>query len=212
MNKFAIAAAFAVLAPAASFAGTYDALCGGARCSILIDEQGIHSPTQHIPSGRVTKWTQAGSSSTDIATGLATTVVFGPLGLLGFAAQNHDYNFVVNGFDEDGKKASIQFQFINKKPVPQVAADLSNFTGLGVNQVRTEEEILANEKSKGNLVAMGTRLGDGLKKQVVAQAAKPCWGEYLNSNPAMGVWANANPTLAEAQRVKSGYDLCKAGA
>ncbi|AHF62988.1 hypothetical protein Syncc8109_0601 [Synechococcus sp. WH 8109] len=42
-----------------------------------------------------------------VGTGVATTILFDPLGLLGFMAKNHDFNFIVNGYDNNGKKTTL---------------------------------------------------------------------------------------------------------
>ena len=89
-----------------------------------------------------------GSSQTDVTTGVITTIVFGLPGLAGFAAKNHDYNFSVSGYDEDGRKASLSFRFINDKPAKRLASALPGYVGLGMNQRRTLDEIVALEKGE----------------------------------------------------------------
>lgn len=206
------------LQPFAAFAGNYQALCGGTACTVSISPEQITSPSGTIPVSRVTSWNGGGSSQTDVTTGVVTTFIFGLPGLLGFNAKKHDYNFTVAGFDTEGRKTAIQFQFINDAPAKQVMAELPVVTGLGMNQQRTEDEIAAIERGERSLVASSTSLGQsktsslgrlGETKQV---ATKPCWDEYLKTNTALGTWAKANPGLAEAQRVRGGFDICKPAA
>ena len=85
------------LAPAAALAGSYEALCGGTKCTIQVSPQGIDSPQGSIPASRVSYWSVNGESSTSVGTGVATTILFGGIGLLGFLAKNHDFDFTVDG-------------------------------------------------------------------------------------------------------------------
>ena len=90
-----------------AFAGNYNAICGGMKCNIYVSPEVITSPYGSIPTARVTNWGGGGDSSTSVGTGVATTIFLGPLGLLGFLAKKHDYNFLINGYDEEGKKTSM---------------------------------------------------------------------------------------------------------
>jgi hypothetical protein len=90
-------------------AGQYEALCGGVKCTITVSASGISSPFGTIPPKRVTYWGNSGESKTSVETGVATTVLFGGIGLLGFLAKNHQYSFTVNGFDASGRNVSMQF-------------------------------------------------------------------------------------------------------
>ena len=129
-------------------AGSYKALCGGMKCNIFISPEVITSPYGSIPTARVTNWGGGGDSSTSVGTGVATTIFLGPIGLLGFLAKKHDYNFLINGYDEDGKKTSMQFSFKNDKPAKRLINELQMVTELGMGQKRTAEEI-RNRESKG---------------------------------------------------------------
>ena len=173
-----------------------------------------------------------GNSETDVALGAVTTFVFGLPGLLGFGAKKHDYNVSISGYDENGKKANISFQFINDKPAKRIASQLPSITGLGINQSRTLEEIVAYEQGRrpetelGRVASQPSGLNNtGIggpsmptaqirpqqklgKVGELAQASQPenCWSAYLNTNPGMKVWAEANPSLAEKQ--KANYAAC----
>ena len=215
------------LSPVSALAARYDALCGGAGCSIGVTAEGISAQGTTIPAHRVTSWSMGGNSETDVTTGVITTFVFGLPGLLGFGAKKHDYNFNVSGYDENGKKTHISFQFINDKPVRRLAAQLPGITGLGVNQNRTLEEIVAFEEGKaqpqtqlgrvasaepsglGRLGIGGPSLPDNkLSLGRVGEVATPknCWSTYLSDNPAMAQWAEANPALAEQNKKR--FDAC----
>ncbi len=129
-----------------ALAGSYNALCGGMKCNIYISPEIITSPYGSIPTARVTNWGGGGDSSTSVGTGVATTIFLGPIGLLGFLAKKHDYNFLINGYDEDGKKTSIQFSFKNDKPAKRLINELQMVTELGMGQKRTAKEIRNHEK------------------------------------------------------------------
>ena len=128
-----------------AIAGSYNALCGGMKCNIHISPEVITSPYGSIPTARVTNWGGGGDSSISVGTGIATTIFLGPIGLLGFLAKKHDYNFLINGYDEDGKKTSMQFSFKNDKPAKRLINELQLVTELGMGQVRTAEEIRNRE-------------------------------------------------------------------
>lgn len=206
----ALTAALGLASPA--IAGTYEALCGGTNCTVVIGPELISSPFGAIPTSRVTNWGGGGGSSTQVGTGVATTVLFGPIGLLGFLAKNHDYNFVVNGYDDKGKKASLSIQFKNDKPAKRFINEMQQVTQLGMGQTRTAKEIMSEEASGGGL-STGTLEGDAqaqeLKssvKTITNAVNKNCWSAYLDKNPAMKAWADANPAMA-AQN-KSRFDDC----
>ena len=87
--------AILLISPVASLAGSYEALCGGVRCSISVSSNGIRSPQGSIPASRIAYWSVNGESSTSVGTGVATTILFGGIGLLGFLAKNHDFDEVL---------------------------------------------------------------------------------------------------------------------
>ena len=148
MQRFstqAIASAIVIFGISAANAGSYQAMCGGTKCTVVVSGKNISTPYGTIPAKRVTQWGSTGKSKTNISTGVGTTILLGPIGLLGFFAQHHDYNFLVNGYNELGKKTSIQFKFQNNKPVEELITEMSMVTGLGMGEVRTALEIKKNE-------------------------------------------------------------------
>ncbi len=138
------------------YAGDYKGLCGGTKCYVSVNPEAISSPYGSIPTGRVTSWGGGGESTTSVGTGVATTIFFGPLGLLGFLAKNHDFNFVINGYDDQGKKTSMQIQFKNEKPAKRFIQEMGMVTGLGMGQRRSAKQIRTNERRLDRL--------DGLEK------------------------------------------------
>jgi hypothetical protein len=112
-----------------------------------VSPSGIISPFGTIPPQRVTYWGNSGESKTSVGTGVATTILFGGIGLLGFFAKNHQYNFFINGYDANGRQVSMQFEFKNDKPVKSLVNELAAVTGLGMNQTRTIEDIKAVESA-----------------------------------------------------------------
>jgi len=72
-------------------AGQYEALCGGSKCIVNVTSTGISSLYGSIPPKRVTYWSNTGESKTSVGTGVATTILFGGIGLLGFLAKNHQW-------------------------------------------------------------------------------------------------------------------------
>jgi hypothetical protein len=195
----------------AAIASEFQALCGGVKCTVTITPELISSPYGQMPPSRVTYWGSSGDSKTSVGTGVATTILFGGIGLLGFLAKNHQYNFTINGFDAEGKKASMQIEFKNDKPAKLMMSELTAFTGIGMGQTRSAEEILAAEKGQEpTLENIGKQSGatilgpKGAKKEEVVK--KNCWSTYLEDNPAMKKWAEANP--AQASQNKKKFNDC----
>ena len=132
-SVFAAAALFA-LTPSIALAGSYDALCGGADCTINVSSQGVRSRQGTIPPSRISYWSVNGESSTSVGTGVATTILFGGIGLLGFLAKNHDFDFTIDGYDEEGRKVAMQFKFKNNKPVKKLTSELYRISGLAMGR------------------------------------------------------------------------------
>lgn len=211
-SSFAITTLLLTL-PSTAIAGSYDALCGGTKCTVMVTSEEIRSPYGTIPTNRVTNWGGGGDTSTQVGTGVVTTVLFGPIGLLGFLAKKHDYNFLVNGYDAEGKKSSISLQFKNDKPAKRFINEMRQVTQLGMGQTRTAQEIMTTEANTGGQVSTGTLQGDAQVQQtnlgnttISSSSGANCWSKYLNENPAMKQWAEANPAMA-AQNQKR-FDDC----
>ena len=140
-----IATSFLLMATAAVQAGTYEAMCGETKCTVNINGKQINTPLGTIPAKRVTQWGLTGKSKTNISTGVWTTVLFGPIGLLGFTAKHSDYNFLINGYNQQGDKTSLQFKFKSNKPVEALIQEMPMVTGIGMGEIRTALEIKKNE-------------------------------------------------------------------
>ena len=136
---------FFLIATGSVQAGTYEAMCGETKCTVNINGRQINTPLGIIPAKRVTQWGLTGKSKTNISTGVWTTVLFGPIGLLGFTAKHSDYNFLVNGYNTQGDKTSLQFKFKNNKPVESLMQEMPMVTGLGMGEIRTALDIKKNE-------------------------------------------------------------------
>ena len=122
-------------------AGVYEALCGGFECRVTVTPEKIISPFGVVPTRRVTSWGGAGDSSTSVGTGIATTLLLGPVGLVGFFAKDHDFDFLVSGYNEKGKKTYLQIQFKNNNPAKKFASEMLQVTGLGMGETRFTEKI-----------------------------------------------------------------------
>jgi hypothetical protein len=107
-------------------------------------------------------------------------------------------------------------QFKNDKPAKRFVNEMQLVTKLGMGQVRTAKEIMAVE-TIGESESTGTLEGDAKIESALGQSelgqsevvAKPkgnCWSTYLDNNPAMKAWAEANPTMAEQNKKK--FDDC----
>jgi len=195
-------------------AGQYEALCGGSKCTVIVSPTDVSSLYGTIPAKRVTYWVNSGESKTSVGTGVATTILFGGIGLLGFLAKNHQYNFTVSGFDASGKAVSMQFQFKNDQPAKLLMQEMIAVTGLGMGQTRTIDEIKAAETSGhqglGEMPKQSTGLGPATLRpsnsSSTVKASRNCWSSYLNNNPAIKKWSESNP--AQADYYKKSFDDC----
>ena len=212
MKNVAISAlAAAILSPAAALAGSYEALCGDVKCTVNVSSAGIHTPQGSIPPSRISYWSVNGESSTSVGTGVATTILFGGLGLLGFLAKNHDFDFTVDGYDADGRKVALQFKFKNNKPVKRLTSELYRVSGLAMGRQRSIAEIKAIESGEAPLNAMESKVEPALSS---TKQTRDCgrvlkdydcnYTAYLEANPSVKAWAEANPELASKERTRLG--------
>ena len=199
-------------------ASVFDAICGTIRCQITVNRERILTPYGVIPTSRVSSWGGGGKSEADLILGAGATYLLGPIGLLGFAAKTHDYNYALNGYNENGSKVVVRIQFKNKKPAQKFATEMVEFTRLGMNDSRTAKEIkeiersmlLNNVKWVGDLPLIKLDQGSEptrTRTKTNGDSSEICWMEKLDSNPALQEWANSNPELAEQQRIK--HSSCK---
>ena len=148
-----------------------------------------------------------------MGTGVATTILFGGIGLLGFLAKNHDYDFTVDGYDAEGRKVAMQFKFKNNKPVKELTSELYRISGLAMGRQRTIAEIQAIESGEAPLNAMASTIEPALantnktKELDCGRVLKDyeCnYDAYLDANPSVKAWADANPELAAKERTRLG--------
>ncbi|SBO42665.1 hypothetical protein [Cyanobium sp. NIES-981] len=125
------------LQAAPAMAGVYQALCaGGQECTVTIANGALNLPGQSIPREQILSWSQGGSGSkTDVGLGVATTVLFGIPGLLGFGAKTHDYSFTVTHGDGSGHLQNAVVGFRNNVPANQFMMELMGMSGLTLGQV-----------------------------------------------------------------------------
>ena len=111
------------------------------RVPIQITGEEIISPDVSIPVTRVTSWIKSGYSNRRINTGVTTTIIFGPLGALGFLGKKHRYSFIIKGFDADGKQATIQIDLFKKPDIERLTQELLLVTDLTMGEKRSIEKI-----------------------------------------------------------------------
>lgn len=220
-----------LLGSGSALAGTYDALCGEMECQISVSGRGVSSPAGFTPTDLISQWNVGKASDYDAGKGVAGglggatagaiggAVLLGPIGLLGGliggaiagadAGKEFEGYFTIVGYNKKGEKIAHNFFFINRKPVKRLLSELPLVTGLALGEQRDLSEIEAafsgQSKSTNSKENIPSRLG---QTKTAAKKDK-CWEDFLNSNPAMAVWASNNPQLADKQRVKSGYNLCE---
>ncbi len=111
------------------------------RVPIQITGEEIISPEVSIPVTRVTSWIKSGYSNRRVNTGVTTTILFGPIGALGFLGKKHRYSFIVKGFDSDGKQATIQIDLFKKPDIERLTQELLLVTDLTMGEKRSVEQI-----------------------------------------------------------------------
>ena len=94
----------------------------------------------------MTSWIKSGYSNRRVNTGVTTTIIFGPLGALGFLSKKHIYSFIIKGFDAEGKQATIQADLFKKPDIERMTQELLLITGLAMGEKRGIEEIKRLEK------------------------------------------------------------------
>ena len=197
-------------------AGTYEALCGSAECTITLSPQSITTPYGIIPTTRVANWGGTGSSSHDLVLGAAATYVLGPVGLIGFLAKTHDYNYLITGYDQLGNRTSVQIKFQNSTPSKRFALEMVEVTGIGMGQVRTATEIKELEKRvaiqgisaiKQPALSLEQEYAKekGISPTISGGPSKSeCWSAYTTRMPDVKTWTSANPRQAQDLRLKYG--------
>ena len=162
-----------------AYAGSYDALCAGVECTLVLDSKGFTGPAGFIPSHRIAQWYTGGGEEVNgaasaagatggalggaILGGLATcwTVILCPFGLIGGgvaggmggsrAGRSADFYFTVIGYNQNGDKVMQSFNFLNKKPASRMIQEIPLISGLGMGELRSIDEIKAGDARMSEL-------------------------------------------------------------
>jgi hypothetical protein len=211
---FRLSLLFYFLEALPTIAGTYHALCGTAKCTITLSPESIITPYGIMPTTRVANWGGTGTTNQDLVLGAAATYVLGPVGLLGFLAKTHDYNYLITGYDNLGNRTSIQIKFQNSVPAQDFVQEMVEVTGLGMGQTRTATEIKELEKRVAvegisairrpslNLEQEYAKENSTTSSALRSPSESKCWSVYIDKNPDIKKWANSNPLQAELLRKK----------
>ena len=206
-------ATIAALAPIPALSGSYDADCEGVDCTVRLSTDGITTPIGSIPPSRITYWSVNGESSSTVGLGVATTILFGPIGLLGFLGKKQKYDFSVDGYDVNGKKVLLSFKFKKKEPATNLMKELHKISGLAMGNQRSIAEIKAIESGQSPLNAMAPALESDLQSSSmnnkldcgrVLKDYECNYDAYLDANPSVKAWADANPELAAKEKTRLG--------
>ena len=211
-------ASLLILHQTPALASTFDAICGTSRCKIKLEKEQIHTPYGIIPTSRVINWGGGGKTETDLIMGAAATYLLGPVGLIGFAAKIHDYNYSLLGYNVDGKKTVVRIQFKNSKPAKKFVSEMIEYTRLGMNESRSARDIKRLEaKMKRNNVkwvgdlplgkldedAIVEKNHDSHTKNISSSTqGSKCWSQQLKNNPGLNAWAKKYPQLADQEKKK----------
>ena len=143
---------------------------------------------------------------------------------------------MIKYMDLDGRRQITQIGFFNRKPARAFASYLGVFSGLesgqiaGLSTSSNRSAALAPEsvdpytevttsldaapKGKqhvgdkyGSIAAVKYERPDaGDRRAIKPKETKSCWTTYLDNNPAMKIWAEANP--GPAAQNKKRFDDC----
>jgi hypothetical protein len=214
-----------LLAPVAASASTYQALCDNKPCTIRLDARGMEGPAGVIQANRIAKWMSLGRIRTGSAAGrtlvtagtslITPATYFAPAGLgapIGLAGslvgrlfggltsgREVDLAFEVIGYDDEGRRLTQSFRFVNPKPAEQVRQLLPGISGLAMGQIRPLEDLHRSFDEPGSPDGLPERL-QRVPPQTVA-ATSSSWQAYLESR-GLVPWAEANPQHAERLRRK----------
>lgn len=147
-------------------AETFEAICDGSPCKIVLDARGISGSGIYLPVNNIARWSRGGEEGYNMAQGAAAAtgvgvlgavagtvalgaISFGALAPLGFvgglaggghlgaqSGKTADLYFSVIGYGVNGKKQIMGFSFQNPKPARKIANQLAMFTGLPQDATR----------------------------------------------------------------------------
>ena len=182
-------------------AANYSAICsGGTECSVLLGVGKISMPGLTINRDKVLSWSQGGSGTkTDVGIGVASVVMFGLPGLIGFGAKKHDYLYSINYVDEAGNTQATTVGFKNNVPANQFMSELMGMTGLSMGE--TNKSLQEQIDGLQAAAAEKARLA-ALQCAPALKACKCSWSQYLEANASVRAWAQKYPQMATAEKTR----------
>ena len=182
-------------------AASYAAICsGGTECSVLLGVGKISMPGLTINKDKVLSWSQGGSGTkTDVGIGVASVVMFGLPGLIGFGAKKHDYLFTINYVDEAGNTQATTVGFKNNVPANQFMSELMGMTGLSMGE--TNKTLQEQINTLQAAAAEKARLA-ALQCAPVLKPYKCSWSQYLEANASVRAWAQKYPQMASSEKTR----------
>ena len=111
-------------------ADEYEAICNARECLVKVNEDFISTPYGSIKSSRMTSWPMVLDTQPR---------------MLGFLGEKEMYTFNLNGYDQYGKKKSLNIHFLNDKPAKKFIREIEMVSGLGLGQRRSAKQIRENE-------------------------------------------------------------------
>ena len=164
-NLISLGLITSLIAPTASIADTYEALCNNNDCKITIDDFGLSGPDGFMSKEKISQWytggdeynlalgaaggTAGGTAGLAAATVVCFTGVFCPVALaagvfgggkLGSKlGKRKNFFFTVIGQKDDGSNVAQSFRFVNKKTAKTLQKELSKLTSLQMGEVKVIE-------------------------------------------------------------------------
>ena len=143
-----------------------------------------------------------------------------------FCQNDEDQRFLIKYMGDYGSRQLVQVAFLNHKPARSFINMMGLWSGLESEDLRTTitadkrtaakdpgsvqpfEDVTTSPNARNKGVY---NLGQGsVPAKRYRKASKPqpkaCWSAYLEANPSMKVWADANPAAAEKVKAKKYVD------
>ena len=216
-----LAALTLIAGPAQAQWETFDALCGSSRnkCQVKFNGEKMSMPGIVVYAEDVVRWNMSDNTT--------QRCYHGWFGSKSCYSPNEDQRFFIKYMGDDGTRQLVQVAFINHKPARSFINMMSLWSGLESENLRTtvsaEKRTAAKDPASvqpfedvttsPNALSKGAHnLGEGsipAKRYRSASQPQPkaCWSVYLESNPSMSIWADANPEAAAKIKAEK-YDDC----
>ena len=176
-------------------ADEYDAICNSRECLVKVNEDLIMTPFGSIKSSRMTSWPM---------------VVDTQPRMLGFLGEKNIYTFNLNGYDQYGKKKSLNIQFLNDMPAKKFIKEIEMVSGLGLGQRRSAKQIRENEllyKTTTTTTIEKSNLSECISEAGASRKSKIALEKFRDKTNLENFFKNSNAYAVFPDVVKGGMGI-----